>query len=95
MFSSKPIFSQCLSLKYSIFFNQTNRKAEEGKNLDNEMPRITQTVFDDLFKGELFSNEKIGYVGCGIFVYEEKGGKSYMLTETGNKNMFRTEQSCR
>lgn len=43
---------------------------------------------NDLFKGELFSNEKIGYAGCGIFVYEEKGGKSYMLTETGNKIMY-------
>ena len=48
--------------KYSNFFSQPKRKAEEGKNLDNDMPNLVQKVFDDLYKGnfkdKLFSSPK-------------------------------------
>ena len=48
--------------KYSNFFSQPKRKAEEGKNLDNDMPNLVQKVFDDLyksnFKDKLFSSPK-------------------------------------
>ena len=37
--------------KYSIFFTMQNRKSEEGKNIDNEIQKIINTVFDDIFKG--------------------------------------------
>jgi hypothetical protein len=38
--------------KYSIFFTMQNRKSEEGINIDNEIPKIINTVFDDIFKGQ-------------------------------------------
>ena len=48
--------------KYSNFFSQPKRKAEEGKNLDNDIPNLVQKVFDDLYKGnfkdKLFSSPK-------------------------------------
>ena len=52
------------SLKYPYFFNEENRKAEEGININNEMNNITQKVFEEIFKGpykeKLFSNpEKV------------------------------------
>ena len=48
--------------KYPNFFDQANRKAEEGKNIENDMENIVQKVFDELFKGnfreKLFSCPK-------------------------------------
>ena len=38
--------------KYSVFFTMQNRKSEEGINIDNEIPKIINTVFDDIFKGQ-------------------------------------------
>lgn len=48
------------NVKYSIFFNQEKRKAEEGKSVDDNIKNITQIVFDEIFKDDykdkLFSN---------------------------------------
>ena len=48
--------------KFPTFFNAANRKAEENKNIDNEIPELVQKVFDDLYNGKykdkLFSSPK-------------------------------------
>ena len=49
-------------MKYPYFFDQAKRKAEVGKNLDDDMPNLVQKIFDELYKGEfkdkLFLSEK-------------------------------------
>ena len=50
------------STKYPSFFNAPNRKAEENKNIKDEIPQLVQKVFDDLYNGnykdKLFSSPK-------------------------------------
>ena len=40
------------NMKYPYFFDQAKRKAEVGKNLDDDMPNLVQKIFDELYKGE-------------------------------------------
>ena len=75
--------------KYSIFFTMQNRKSEEGKNIDNEIQKIINTVFDDIFKGQykekLFSrphnnNQEKKEKNCNEVFYE------YLNTFKNNVN---------
>ena len=40
------------STKFPTFFNAANRKAEENKNIDDEITKLVQKVFDDIYNGK-------------------------------------------
>ena len=76
--------------KYTIFFNQVNRKAEEGKNLDNDMPNLVQKIFDDLYKG----NFKDKLFSCPKSVEEERILNSLLTKAELDENKQKNEKTC-
>ena len=75
---------------YPNFFSQEKRKALEGKTLDNEMPTLTQTVFDDLYKGEF--KDKLFFIPNSI--NEEPILKSLINKEELDENRQKSEKNC-
>ena len=76
--------------KYSIFFNQANRKAEEGKNLDDDMPNLIQKIFDDLYKG----NFKDKLFSCPKSIEEEPILNSLLTKAELDENKPKNEKKC-
>ena len=76
--------------KYSIFFNQVNRKAEEGKNIDNDMPNLVQKIFDDLYKG----NFKDKLFSCPKSLEEEPILNSLLTKAELDENKQKNEKTC-
>ena len=76
--------------KYSIFFNQANRKAEEGKNLDDDMPNLIQKIFDDLYKG----NFKGKLFSCPKSIEEEPILNSLLTKAELDENKQKNEKKC-
>jgi hypothetical protein len=75
---------------YPNFFSQEKRKALEGKTLDNEIPTLTQTVFDDLYKGEF--KDKLFFIPNSI--NEEPILKSLINKEELDENRQKSEKNC-
>ena len=76
--------------KYSIFFNQANRKAEEGKNLDDDMNNLIQKIFDDLYKG----NFKDKLFSCPKSIEEEPILNSLLTKAELDENKPKNEKKC-
>ena len=76
--------------KQSIFFNQANRKAEEGKNLDDDMPHLIQKIFDDLYKG----NFKDKLFSCPKSIEEEPILNSLLTKAELDENKPKNEKKC-
>ena len=76
--------------KYTIFFNQVNRKAEEGKNIDNDMPNLVQKIFDDLYKG----NFKDKLFSCPKSLEEEPILNSLLTKAELDENKQKNEKTC-
>ena len=76
--------------KYNNFFSLAKRKAEEGKNLDNDLPNLIQKVFDDLYKGNF--KDKLFF--CPKSIEEEPVLNSLLTKAELDENKPKNEKNC-
>ena len=77
-------------MKYPYFFDQAKRKAEVGKNLDDDMPNLVQKIFDELYKGEF--KDKLFFFFLSV---EEEPILNYLSKKTElDEKIPKNERQC-